>query len=354
MKKIIYLFIVLVICCLLADFTRDTQAATYGQTCVITGYVNEIESVLDEEEVIENYKLLVSVLDARLYSGQEYGDCEQYPGSEFDLVYSLEDFTKQPVLTGDKIEANVTKNELSDVYVFPANKYNFTYSNIDGVNLDDTTAVKGYTMELFEKNFLFGITPNVLTGGGRFEFKEVVLGEDSGMILPNGYNFASRIMEFDIKSKDLYDPAKPFWLQIKYNEGSLYEKNIFYFDQGKSTWIEIPSRVNSETGYVRAAFHLPFAKLAVLENSGVMNTGTASWYAYKGCDCAASPDYPKGTKLLVTNVDNGESVVVTVNDWGPERDIFPDRVIDLDVVAFSKIANKRMGLCNVQVVPYYE
>ena len=93
-------------------------------------------------------------------------------------------------------------------------------------------------------------------------------------------------------------------------------------------------------------------KLAVMENSGFMNSGVASWYAYKDCDCAASPDYPKGTQLLVTNVDNGKQVVVTVNDWGPERDIFPNRVIDLDVVAFEKIANKRMGLCNVTVVPY--
>ncbi|MFC1598802.1 septal ring lytic transglycosylase RlpA family protein [Patescibacteria group bacterium] len=354
MKKLIYIFIVLVVCSQFAGVASETQAATYGQTCVITGYVNEIEAVLAEDHVVDSYKLLVSVLDAQLYSGQEYGDCEQYPGSEFNLVYAQEDFTKQAILKGNKIEANVTKNVLSDVFVFPDNQYNFTYAGFDGINLDDATAIKGYTMELFEKHFLFGITPKVLTGGGRFEFKEVVLGEDSGMVLPNGYTFASKIMEFDIKSKDLYDPAKPFWLQVKYNDDSLYEKSVFYFDQGKSTWIEIPSKVSTETGYVRAAFHLPFAKLAVLENTGVMNSGTASWYAYKGCDCAASPDYPKGTKLLVTNVDNGESVVVTVNDWGPERDIFPNRVIDLDVVAFSKIANKRMGLCNVTVVPYYE
>ncbi|MBD3359612.1 MAG: hypothetical protein GF365_02805 [Candidatus Buchananbacteria bacterium] len=242
---------------------------------------------------------------------------------------------------------NLAQAENSDLY-------NFTYTGFDGINLDDATAIKGYTMNLFDETFLFGITPNVLTGGGRFEFKEIELLENNGMDLPNGYSLASKILEFDIKSKDKYDPAKPFWLQVKYFDDAVYEKSIFYFDQDKSEWVMIPSKTNTETGYVRAAFHLPFAKLAVLQNDGIMHTGIASWYAYKDCDCAASPDYPKGTNLLVTNLDNGKQVVVTVNDFGPERDIFPDRVIDLDVVAFEKISNKRLGLCPVKVEPYIE
>jgi len=233
-----------------------------------------------------------------------------------------------------------------------AKKYNFKYNNFSGINLDDQTAIKGYTMNLFEDNFLFGITPNVLTGGGAFEFKEVELLENHGMDLPNGFTLASKILEFDIKAKDKYDPAKPFWLQVKYFEQADYEKSIFYFDQDQGQWVEIPTKTNVDTGYVRAAFHLPFAKLAVFQNDGIMHTGIASWYAYKDCDCAASPDYPKGTKLKVTNLDNGKEVIVTVNDFGPERDIFPERVIDLDVVAFKKISKKSLGLCPVKVELY--
>ena len=257
----------------------------------------------------------------------------------FALCFSLVNIAKaeevqpEPVLISEKPE------------------YNFTYTGFDGIDLDDDTAIKGYTMNLFQESFLFGITPNLLTGGGRFEFKEVQLLENHGMDLPNGYSLASKILEFDIKSKDKYDPARPFWLQVKYLEGSLYDKSIFYFDQGKGEWIMIPSKTNVETGYIRAAFHLPCAKLAVLQNDGIMHMGVASWYAYKDCDCAASPDYPKGTKLRVTNLENGKEVIVVVNDFGPERDIFPERVIDLDVVAFEKIANKRMGLCEVKVEP---
>lgn len=83
-----------------------------------------------------------------------------------------------------------------------------------------------------------------------------------------------------------------------------------------------------------------------------MRIGEASWYRYKECDCAASPDFPKGTYLLVTRVDKPDrSVVVRVNDFGPERDKHPDRAIDLDYVAFEKLVSPRAGLVTVTVEP---
>ncbi len=88
------------------------------------------------------------------------------------------------------------------------------------------------------------------------------------------------------------------------------------------------------------------------EDPGYMTEGSASWYAYKGCDCAASPDFPKGSYVKVTRLnDPSKSVIVRINDYGPERDIFPDRVIDLDKVAFQKIAPLGAGLTNVRVEP---
>lgn len=90
---------------------------------------------------------------------------------------------------------------------------------------------------------------------------------------------------------------------------------------------------------------------------GIMRQGKASWYAYKKCLCAASPDVPKGTRLLVSRDDpsaapgtgSSRSVVVTVNDYGPERKKHPDRVIDLDKVAFQRIGNPRGGVMSVRV-----
>ncbi|MBU2566041.1 septal ring lytic transglycosylase RlpA family protein [Patescibacteria group bacterium] len=83
-----------------------------------------------------------------------------------------------------------------------------------------------------------------------------------------------------------------------------------------------------------------------------MQQGDASWYAYKNCDCAASPDFPKGSYVKVTCLnDETKSVTVRINDFGPERDIFPNRVIDLDKVAFAKLASPGAGIIQVKVEP---
>ncbi len=82
-----------------------------------------------------------------------------------------------------------------------------------------------------------------------------------------------------------------------------------------------------------------------------MVEGKASWYKYKNGLFAASPDYPKGSVLKVTNLGNGKTIEVTVNDFGPERNIHPDRVIDLDHVAFSELASPGAGIIEVKVEP---
>ncbi len=231
--------------------------------------------------------------------------------------------------------------------------YRFEYGPKQALHLDDATAQKGYTIEAFEGKFRFGITPGVLTQGGAFEFKQVNLLEDSGMETPHGYVRVSDIIEFDIKNKEVYNPARPFWLQMKYDSDLAFDKFLFYFDQGKGRWVQLPSTTDLQKGIVKAAFHLPYAKLAVFDTDA-MRFGKASWYAYKSCMCAASPDYPRGTKLLVINLNADEAIVVTVNDWGPERDVFPDRVIDLDVIAFEKFGTRRIGvLQNMYVAPYH-
>ncbi len=77
---------------------------------------------------------------------------------------------------------------------------------------------------------------------------------------------------------------------------------------------------------------------------GKKHTGGASWYAYTGTLSAANPWLPKGSFVKVTNTDNGKSVVVKINDRGP---FVPGRIIDLDKVAFVKIASLGAGVINV-------
>jgi len=88
------------------------------------------------------------------------------------------------------------------------------------------------------------------------------------------------------------------------------------------------------------------------EIKGWMTHGDASWYAYKNCFCAASPDFPKGSYVKVINQNKPEKeIVVRINDYGPERDIFPNRVIDLDKIAFQELASLSQGVVQVKVEP---
>lgn len=80
--------------------------------------------------------------------------------------------------------------------------------------------------------------------------------------------------------------------------------------------------------------------------TGKAYTGMASWYAYTGTLAAANPWLPMGSYVKVTNKDNGKSVIVKINDRGPFGN---GRIIDLDKVAFTKIASLGAGVANVKM-----
>ncbi|MCX0431359.1 septal ring lytic transglycosylase RlpA family protein [Aeromonas veronii] len=93
---------------------------------------------------------------------------------------------------------------------------------------------------------------------------------------------------------------------------------------------------------------------------GYSETGYASYYAdrYHGKKTASGELYrnnlnsaahmklPFGSMVRVTNLANGKSVVVKVNDRGAFKS---GRIIDLSKSAFSSIANIRDGIIKVKV-----
>ena len=88
------------------------------------------------------------------------------------------------------------------------------------------------------------------------------------------------------------------------------------------------------------------------EDSPTESIGHASWYVhprYRTEMMAASTMFPKGSKVKVTNLANNKSIMVTIKDWGPDPIKHPDRVIDLNKVAFAKIASTRAGIIDVRV-----
>jgi hypothetical protein len=77
---------------------------------------------------------------------------------------------------------------------------------------------------------------------------------------------------------------------------------------------------------------------------GGVQVGEASWYYSSGMH-AAHPSLPFGTRVTVTNLSNGRSVTVVINDRGP----FGGRIIDLSDEAFAVIAPLGAGVCQVRL-----
>jgi hypothetical protein len=75
--------------------------------------------------------------------------------------------------------------------------------------------------------------------------------------------------------------------------------------------------------------------------------GEASWYSFAPGSglTAAHPWLPFGTVVTVTNLANGRTVQVVINDRGP----FGGRVIDLSNEAFVRLAPLSQGVCQVRL-----
>ena len=88
-----------------------------------------------------------------------------------------------------------------------------------------------------------------------------------------------------------------------------------------------------------------------------ITSGIGSWYDYsldgikwsKDHNTAASRTLKRYSHARITNMENGKSVIVFINDFGPE--IWTGREIDLSSSAFKKLAPLSLGLINVKIEP---
>jgi len=167
--------------------------------------------------------------------------------------------------------------------------------------------------------------------------------------LPWRLDLLSKIYQFEINPEDGFAAKKPLTIQITYEKASNYLKLIYFFDKTKGAWRSLPTKDNPDKKTLTAEISLPYARVAVFADPDILAIGTASWYKYKTGNFTASPDFPKGTKLRVYNTDNGKHVDVAVNDFGPERNKFPDRVVDLEKTAFAKISSRKTGIVRIRI-----
>ncbi len=157
--------------------------------------------------------------------------------------------------------------------------------------------------------------------------------------------------DYAFTTAGFYDPSRPLTVRIYYPEKNGYFKQIYAYDPVGGKWWPLKTEDSPNERYVSATTVSTSGRLIVLSNPDLMTVGQASWYKFKNGLFTASPDFAKGSVLRVYNLANNKYVDVTVNDWGPDRGKHPDRVVDLDKVAFSRIASTADGLISVRVEP---
>ncbi|WP_039912904.1 septal ring lytic transglycosylase RlpA family protein [Cellvibrio mixtus] len=74
-------------------------------------------------------------------------------------------------------------------------------------------------------------------------------------------------------------------------------------------------------------------------------TASGEIYDHK-LNTAAHKNLPFGTKVRVTNLANGKTVIVKINDRGP---FIRGRILDLSKSAFSSIASVSSGIIEVKI-----
>jgi rare lipoprotein A len=101
---------------------------------------------------------------------------------------------------------------------------------------------------------------------------------------------------------------------------------------------------------------------AAIDHSGRQQTGKASWYGEEPADRkmangrrmdpdaneAASKTLPLGSTAKVTNLENGRSATVTIEDRGP---FVGGRVVDASPHVAQELAIKKQGVMPVVVKP---
>lgn len=168
-----------------------------------------------------------------------------------------------------------------------------------------------------------------------------------------------------IKNGDLHlissfykiESDQDYTLAFDYEEDSPTSKSIYAYNREKSVWEKLDSYNDFPEKTIRANIDSDSITIAIFEDENSKD-GIASFYDqsryrsfdYANGNFAASRDYPKGTKLKVTRLLSGDSVIIEVNDYGPE--LQTGRIIDLDISAFEQIGSISAGLIYVRVEPY--
>ena len=98
---------------------------------------------------------------------------------------------------------------------------------------------------------------------------------------------------------------KPIWIALKYESESLNRKQIYFYDHVTAGWKPIPTNLDEQNSYARAAIHFPHSHLVVLEEQQTSGPTkiTNSWGIATDARAAIIIDDESGNILFAKNAD---------------------------------------------------
>lgn len=239
---------------------------------------------------------------------------------EFDQIIPEKDM---PIFSGSQIELR------------RALKVNFA---VDGKNIPGYALARNIRDVISENNIVLSRLDQIVPSLNS-------LPTDNLKIVITRINVEEKIIPEDINFKTIAkNDSKLGWREKKIEQkGEKGIKEVKYkitYKNGKEI-----SRVILEKNVTRE----PLSEIVIqgtYMKLGKAANGQGTWYAYQGGLFAASTTIPRGNYAKVTSTANGKSVIVQINDYGPQG---KGRVIDLDKVAFAKIAPLGAGVIGVKV-----
>ncbi|NLZ52484.1 MAG: septal ring lytic transglycosylase RlpA family protein [Thermoanaerobacteraceae bacterium] len=124
---------------------------------------------------------------------------------------------------------------------------------------------------------------------------------------------------------------------IQGGQGAQHAKPIYYSYQESQSYLQVKNKIketsDTNVSIGKASWYGPGFHGKLTANGEIFDENELT---------AAHKELPFGTKVLVTNLENGESTIVTINDRGP---YVKGRHIDL-----SRAAAKEVGMIDAGVV----
>lgn len=157
---------------------------------------------------------------------------------------------------------------------------------------------------------------------------------------------------FRYRVKDPAELSSPLWISIAWRKTTEQSYILKEWNEETQTWESIESTIDEEHGRVQGQVSQRTGLVGVFETEKVVvpttYTGKASWFSGNSIHGygSAMNIFPIGTRVRVTNTDNGKQTETTIVSTGP---FVTGRIIDLSKDAFNIISNTSVGVINVIV-----